>query len=525
MDGNDSDNQVDTADVIPRLTSRQLSLMEKKSSAVTHDGSLTSSTESDDFMPVSKKDGLKKTIPANRGAKGLGNGTETYSDVAHPLEDSAAHHLTENMDPIASPASGSATVKKPKRSSASARSKPKKPEGAQKKIEDIYIRTTDPTLSLHSKAPTPQPTQSPVSFPDPLAVLECAEQYPDNYSIYQGAIERIDLQNPLLAPMHLHHSGGIWGLTWSSDFRILATCSTFGTVRLWDVEDNFSLIKEIYDEQEGFIEEYYVAKFTPSDRHLVVGGKLKDGKIWDSDDDDNKIIPGPLKIFDLQTGKVVNKLEGHEEEILCLKRIEYKGDPYFVSCGQDGLIYKWRMDKSYTQLQERTLFVDPTSSIIMTLAFVPNCANRYLLATVDDGIRIYDFETAQKLQEFRDIYSSYCDCAKFVSFADTLTNPLNVELRDINTDWQTNFARTPNTDKSPSQPLLSECFLVTRGVELLVTEELENPTEGTSSKDKRPESCQRLRRPNSCHLMKLVLPTEKGEQFKLVVLKEYSHPQ
>lgn len=80
---------------------------------------------------------------------------------------------------------------------------------------------------------------------------------------------------------------------------------------------------------------------------LLVGGKLKDRNNWSEADEDNNILPCPLKIFDIFTGEVVTQLKGHGEELLCVKKVQFKGENYFLSGSQDGYLNKWHMESDW----------------------------------------------------------------------------------------------------------------------------------------------------------------------------------
>ena len=80
---------------------------------------------------------------------------------------------------------------------------------------------------------------------------------------------------------------------------------------------------------------------------LLVGGKLKDRNNWSEADEDNNILPCRLKLFDILTGEVVTQLQGHTEELLCVKRVQFKGENYFLSGSQDGYLNKWHMSQDW----------------------------------------------------------------------------------------------------------------------------------------------------------------------------------
>lgn len=82
----------------------------------------------------------------------------------------------------------------------------------------------------------------------------------------------------------------------------------------------------------------------------MTAGKLKLRDLWNEEEADNQITPGPIKvrdlavrvepqpdraqIFDTLTGEVVARLEGHTEEILCLERVKFKDENFLISCSQ-----------------------------------------------------------------------------------------------------------------------------------------------------------------------------------------------
>ncbi len=57
------------------------------------------------------------------------------------------------------------------------------------------------------------------------------------------------------------------------------------------------------------------------------------------------------------SGEVLCRLEGHLEEILCVKRVWYRGELYLLSGGQDGRVYKWPMNADCSALRRGMLFV------------------------------------------------------------------------------------------------------------------------------------------------------------------------
>ncbi|CAG8720064.1 16698_t:CDS:2, partial [Cetraspora pellucida] len=220
----------------------------------------------------------------------------------------------------------------------------------------------------------------------------------------------------------------ITGMTLSPDGAMLVTFCNVECAKIWDTAD-FKLIQKLRDTEEVNIDEFFVGKFIPNHTRMAIGGKLKDRHHWSKDDDDNHILPCPLKIFDVITGKVIARLEGHTEEILCVKTVIYKGTPYFLTTSQDGYIIKWKMRDDWTTLISKQPMVDGLTCMAFTVSFVPNTANRYFMAATDEHVRLYDFDAAQLMQTFSDnMYSQYCDCGKFIHPIESL------EDQEINDD-------------------------------------------------------------------------------------------
>ncbi|KAG1053228.1 hypothetical protein G6F43_004683 [Rhizopus delemar] len=320
-------------------------------------------------------------------------------------------------------------------------------------------------------------------------VRSLRETYPDPYWSFHAEssdmIHTINEDHPLEGiPCTINDQAPITSMALSRDGSLLATFSNIGAIKLWDVENDFALVHKLRDGAEANIDEFYCGKFV-GDEHMVVGGKLKDRQRWSAEDDDNHILPCPIKIFNVPESKVVAKLEGHTEEILCIKALEFEGENYYISTSQDGSIMKWHMASDWITLLDRTKMDDNITCMAFTVSFVPNTGNKYFMAAVDEHLRLYDFENAQLLQTFSDLYSSYCDCGKFVRWLD---ESLYLKQAEKNKEEEGQYA-----------------WFISRGAELC------DVSEGVSSK------------PNTCTLHKLVYPTKDGEQFRLEQVKKYQN--
>ncbi|KAI8362685.1 WD40-repeat-containing domain protein [Choanephora cucurbitarum] len=362
-----------------------------------------------------------------------------------------------------------------------------------KKTKKKVKRTT-------SKTQTESPKEKPNVY-DPDEIKQLCQKYPDEYWKFNagsgyGMINQINCEHPLKAlPVDISDQGAITGMVLSKDGNLLATFSNVGAIKIWDVQEDFRLLRKIRDTKETQIDEFYCGHILECGL-LVAGGKLKDRHRWSAEDNDNHILPCPIKIFDLVTCERVTQLEGHTEEILCIKAVQFRGQNFLVSTSQDGYIMKWCMDKSWTKLLSSTPMADGSTCMAFTVSFVPNTGNKYFMAACDEHLRLYDFENECLLQTFEDMYSSYCDCGKFIDWID---QPAHVD----DMEKQVNELSVDDRERKTESNLFA--YFISRGAEMC------DVSEGVSSK------------PNTCTLHKLVYPSVIGGQFKLEMVKQFMH--
>ncbi|ORZ25855.1 WD40-repeat-containing domain protein [Absidia repens] len=313
---------------------------------------------------------------------------------------------------------------------------------------------------------------------------QLAQQYPDNYWQYHAdgdnsMINLINGQNKLeLVEVNIGDQGAITGMTLTTDGQLLATFSTIGSIKLWDIGNEMKLVRKLRDASEDNIEEFYCGQFVDDVPELIVaGGKLKDRLRWSKEDGDNHILPSPIKIFNMVTGEVLAKLEGHDEEILSIKSLQFNGENYYISTSQDGRIIKWRMAEDWITLIESQKMDDELTCMAFTISFLPNCGNK-----------LYDFENGKLLQSFENLYTSYCDCGKVIEFLDESLY------------WES----LKDRKKAKAAQQEQSAWFITRGAELC-------DDNGISST------------PNICILHRLVYPKKEGGKFVLEEIKQYKH--
>ncbi|KAJ1567422.1 hypothetical protein HK096_009914 [Nowakowskiella sp. JEL0078] len=134
-----------------------------------------------------------------------------------------------------------------------------------------------------------------------------------------------------------------------------------------------------------------------------------------------------------------------------------------------------------------------------TTSFIPHTGNKYFISACEDGLALWDFEFGKVrshstllacmfilyfekiLHNFEAIYSSYCDCAKFIECKNLQLPPewwnqkpdTNEEVQEKKLNGKSSKSSTSRSSVSQEvderEPMFA--YLISRGVEVLDAEE------------------------------------------------------
>jgi WD40 repeat protein len=138
-------------------------------------------------------------------------------------------------------------------------------------------------------------------------------------------------------------------------------------------------------------------EFTQDGKHVIAIGKTKDLSTFNEETGDYEVLSGSVKIFDLLSGRLALSIEGHKQDVLGMKAVIFNGENYLLTCGQDGLIVKWHMSKSWNEKLGGVVLSPAGSGIAVSIDFVPQTGNKFVAISFDTGLKIYDFETHEVL--------------------------------------------------------------------------------------------------------------------------------
>eukprot|EP01114_Cavostelium_apophysatum_P011889 TRINITY_DN2644_c0_g1_i2.p1 TRINITY_DN2644_c0_g1~~TRINITY_DN2644_c0_g1_i2.p1 ORF type:complete len:1202 (+),score=337.29 TRINITY_DN2644_c0_g1_i2:134-3739(+) len=285
--------------------------------------------------------------------------------------------------------------------------------------------------------------------PERMERLRESENLGEPKANFDG-IKNINARNPIeVLPERLTHPGAIFDMCFSTDGQILATVSDFGLIKLWNVND-WSLVREIRDAEETNVDQFYAVQFSKDGKHVITGGKLKDSQRYNEGIQDEEPLPPPIKVFNIESGKVVLRLEGHKDDIVSIKRVTFDGKQYILSASKNAQLIKWRVADDYSELLDKALIADhATTRHHGEIAFLPNYGNKFFIAACDSGLKIYDFEAQQLIQNFPRLYE-LSDSVIFVQPDEVQgqSNDLFILSRGLElVDEQTGEAQVPNRCK------------------------------------------------------------------------------
>lgn len=179
----------------------------------------------------------------------------------------------------------------------------KKPSGTQKRSSKAAgkAKANGTAAATRRRAPAKPKNRLEEYSYDPEAVRSLAKEYPDAYWRFHAdadthMVDELTEDIPVeTVNVDISDHAAIVGMTLSEDGRVLATFSSVGSIGLYAVTKELRLLRRLRDPAETNIEEYWCGQFAGS-RYLVAGGKLKDRNRWSAADEDNHILPCPIKV-------------------------------------------------------------------------------------------------------------------------------------------------------------------------------------------------------------------------------------
>uniref|UniRef100_A0A673N4F0 Striatin-4-like n=1 Tax=Sinocyclocheilus rhinocerous TaxID=307959 RepID=A0A673N4F0_9TELE len=195
------------------------------------------------------------------------------------------------------------------------------------------------------------------------------------------------------------HEDAVWGLTYSSSLKRLASCSADGTVRIWDPHNSSPCVSVFNKEKEhgtptsvAFVNsdpsqvvvsfdggETLLYDLNTEQSIMVLENQAKDGKCSELI---NRVVSHPtqpisitahenrtIRFLDNKTGKVIHSMVAHLDAVTCLAT-DPKGT-YLISGSHDCSVRLWMLDNR-TCVQEITAHRKKHDEAIHDVAFHPS---------------------------------------------------------------------------------------------------------------------------------------------------------
>mmetsp|Transcript_2561 Transcript_2561/g.3398 ORF Transcript_2561/g.3398 Transcript_2561/m.3398 type:complete len:457 (-) Transcript_2561:8-1378(-) len=177
--------------------------------------------------------------------------------------------------------------------------------------------------------------------------------FPAPRKVQSVGITFINRQHPIDKSRKLVQKGSITSMCWSKSEQFLATCSSLGDIKIWNVND-WSLVGELLGDHcstntcQTELQDLY---FAHNDTQLIAAGGKRHIAPCLHDSEEEPFI----QVYNIQslsanlvnsaTSFTINVPHLQNASISCLKMLEVEDNSsYFVTIGTDGCILKWKLD-------------------------------------------------------------------------------------------------------------------------------------------------------------------------------------
>jgi WD40 repeat protein len=222
------------------------------------------------------------------------------------------------------------------------------------------------------------------TFRGHYALVDCAVVSPDGWRILSGSRDGMlilwDRETGRSIRRFKGHGGAVISVAFAPDGR-RALSGDGAVVRLWDLESGQTI-----HEFHGHTECVFSVAFSPDGRlGYSTSGFLNNLRQLGTD--------SPIRVWDLETGQEVRKLEGHEGNVWSVA--VSRDGRHVLSGGNDMTSILWDA-KTGAEIRRFRGHTDG----VQCVAFLPD-GRRAVSCSWDRTIRLWDVETSQEIHCFR----------------------------------------------------------------------------------------------------------------------------
>ncbi|KIK32280.1 hypothetical protein CY34DRAFT_814358, partial [Suillus luteus UH-Slu-Lm8-n1] len=185
-------------------------------------------------------------------------------------------------------------------------------------------------------------------------------------------------KTPAIAPSQTMrgHTGWVNGVAHLPDGRLIITCSSDGSLRLWDLKSGTQIGKDWRDENDGV----FSMALSPTGERVASG--CNDGKV---------------RLWDVETRKVICKLTGHTRVVWALC---WSVDGERVASGSwDGTARVWDVKRGRNILTIKT-----GHHWVWAVTYSPDSSKLATGGNEDDAVKIWDAKTGELLNTLKHNY-------------------------------------------------------------------------------------------------------------------------
>ncbi|MBF0541378.1 MAG: caspase family protein [Nitrospirae bacterium] len=205
-------------------------------------------------------------------------------------------------------------------------------------------------------------------------------------------VSNVSADEPILTLDTGGHMALIWKIIPMKDGRRIISASADKTIRIWDIEtgkETQKLLGQIGGGSEGAI---YAIALSPDEKWLAVGGYFGG----------NIDTRGNIRIYDIETGKIINVLKSHKSSIYDLS-VSSDGR-YLVSGSADKMVKVWDIQNNFSEvfsfdghtdhLYAVRIFKEGNDYKIVSAGF----DNRLILCSLNDKKQLNSYTHSDKLR-------------------------------------------------------------------------------------------------------------------------------
>lgn len=240
------------------------------------------------------------------------------------------------------------------------------------------------------------------------------------------------------------HNHFVSDISVSSDKQYALSSSWDGTLRLWNLKTGETATKF-----KGHKKDVLSVAFSADNTRIISGSRDRDIKVWNTIGKEQAILSSSNNNDRMQGGggAVQAQSQGHSDWVTCVRVSPSVDEPMIVSCGRDGLVKVWDMNKQY-----KVKNLDKHSSYVNSVTVSPDgslCASGgkdglAILWDLNEGKHLSSLKAEGEIMALCFSPNRYWLCGAVVDF---VSHESHIKIWDLETKDEIGKLRAPSQDE------------------------------------------------------------------------------